>query len=136
MREISIAIRLRAERATKETRIVLLMGLGSTAKKVQKLADLAEKMYKRINHMVEQLQELRGTVDETGQRVEEIERELEHHRLLLEAIAEEHDIDVDSVVTDVVIQDAEGNDLVPDAEAGASDSEDSGGDSSGKSAQN
>lgn len=128
------------------------MGLGSTAKKVQKLADLAEKMYKRINHMVEQLKELRGTVDETGQRVKEIEQELEHHRTLLEAIAEEHDIDVDSVVTDVVIQDAEGNDLVADAETGTSDpnhgadgdegsavtndSEDSDDDSSGQSAQN
>ncbi|MBO4248443.1 hypothetical protein IL252_11520 [Halomicrobium sp. IBSBa] len=91
------------------------MGLGSTAKKVQKLADLAEKMYKRINHMVEQLQDLRGTVDETGARVEEIERELEQHRTLLEAIAEEHDIDVDSAVTDAVIQDAEGADPSGDA---------------------
>ena len=92
------------------------MGLGSTARKVQKLADLAEKMYKRINQMVEQLQDLRGTVDETGARVEEIERELEQHRTLLEAIADEHDIDVDSVVTDAVIQDAEGNDVITDAE--------------------
>jgi len=92
------------------------MGLGSTARKVQKLADLAEKMYKRINQMVEQLQDLRGTVDETGARVEEIERELEQHRTLLKAIADEHDIDVDSVVTDAVIQDAEGNDVSTDAE--------------------
>ena len=102
------------------------MGLGSTAKKVQKLADLAEKMYQRINQMVEQLQDLRGTVDETGERVEQIERELEQHRTLLEAIAEEQDIDVDSVVTDAVIQDAEGKDLITDAEpdddAGGTDS--------------
>jgi uncharacterized coiled-coil DUF342 family protein len=108
------------------------MGLGSTAKKVQKLADLAEKMYTRINQMVEQLQELRGTVDETGERVEQIEQELEQHRTLLEAIAEEHDIDVDSVVTDAVIQDAEGKDLITDAEP----SEDVGGSDSESSAEN
>jgi TolA-binding protein len=105
-----------AERATRDYHDVSPMGLGSTAKKVQKLADLAEKMYQRINQMVEQLQDLRGTVDETGERVEQIERELEQHRTLLEAIAEEQDIDVDSVVTDAVIQDAEGKDLITDAE--------------------
>jgi len=105
------------------------MGLGSTAKKVQKLADLAEKMYKRINHMVEQLQELRETVDETGRRVEAIEQELEQHRVLLDAIAEEHDIDVDSAVADAVIQDAEGNDLI--ADAGGDADTDTGGEQSG-----
>lgn len=118
----------RVERATKETRLATAMGLGSTAKKVQKLADLAEKMYKRINHMVEQLQELRETVDETGRRVETIEQELEQHRVLLDAIAEEHDIDVDSAVADAVIQDAEGNDLIADADGGSdTDSAASGG---------
>jgi len=105
------------------------MGLGSTAKKVQKLADLAEKMYKRINHMIEQMQELRETVDDTGDRVTAIERELEQHRTLLEAIAEEHDIDIDSAVADAVIQDAEGDHLNADldgTEAGGAGDADTG----------
>jgi len=83
------------------------------------LADLAEKMYKRINQMLEQLQDLKGTVEETGERVEQLERELEEQRTLLEAFAEEHNLDVDSVVTDAVIEDAEGNDLIGDTEDNA-----------------
>lgn len=98
------------------------MGLGSTAKKVQKLADLAEKMYKRINQMVEQLQDLKGTVEETGDRVTEIERELDAQRSLLEALAEEQGLDVDSLVADAVIKDAEGKELIGDAEANGGDS--------------
>jgi methyl-accepting chemotaxis protein len=92
------------------------MGLGSTAKKVQKLAELAEKMYKRINQMLEQLQDLKGTVEETGDRVEQLERELDEQRTLLEAIAREHDLDVDNVVTDAVIEDAEDNDAIANAD--------------------
>jgi len=35
---------------------------------------------------------------------------------LLEAIAREHDLDVDNVVTDAVIEDAEDNDVIADAD--------------------
>ncbi|WP_226013156.1 DUF5798 family protein [Halomicrobium salinisoli] len=84
------------------------MGFGSTAKKVQKLADVADKTYDKINDLRDQLTELRGTVEETGDRVEKLERELEDQRALLEAIAEEHDVDVDGAAADAVIEDAEG----------------------------
>ncbi len=41
------------------------MGLGSTAKKIQKVADIAEDLYKKVNELKTQLEDLRSTVDET-----------------------------------------------------------------------
>ena len=76
------------------------MGFGSTAKKVQKLADVAEKTYSRLNDLREQIQQLRDTVDETGERVEALEAEVAEQRAVLDAIAREHDIDPDGVVAD------------------------------------
>lgn len=83
------------------------MGFGSTAKKVQKLADVAEKTYSRLNDLREDLNDLRGTVEETGDRVRRLERRVETQQALLEAIAEEHDLDVDAVLTESAIEDAD-----------------------------
>ncbi|MFC7080892.1 DUF5798 family protein [Halorussus caseinilyticus] len=69
------------------------MGFGSTAKKVQKLADTAEKLYSKLNELREQVAEMREQLDSTSERVERLERENARQRALLEAIAEEHDID-------------------------------------------
>ncbi|MFC6976007.1 DUF5798 family protein [Halomicroarcula sp. GCM10025709] len=83
------------------------MGLGSTAKKIQKVADIAEELYSKVNELKSQLQELRGTVEETNDRVDELDRELAEQRALLEAVAEEQGIDVATVQTDALIDDAE-----------------------------
>ncbi|WP_254271614.1 DUF5798 family protein [Haloarcula marina] len=83
------------------------MGLGSTAKKIQKVADIAEELYTKVNELKTQLQELRGTVEDTNDRVDEVERRLDDQRALLEAIAAEQGIDADAVLTDAVIDDAE-----------------------------
>jgi len=83
------------------------MGLGSTAKKLQKIADMADDLYRKLNEQKEQLQELRNTVEETSDRVEGIDREQAEQRALLEAIAEEQGLDTDAILTEAVIEDAE-----------------------------
>jgi len=99
------------------------MGLGSTTKKLQKVADMADDLYQRLNEQKEQLQELRDTVEETSDRVEGIDREQTEQRALLEAIAEEQGLDTDAILTEAVIEDAEaaGDDGAADATATASE---------------
>lgn len=77
------------------------MGLGSTAKKLQKVADIADDLYTKVNELKSQLQELRATVDETNERVDAVDRELAEQRALLEAIAEQQDLDPAAIVATV-----------------------------------
>lgn len=76
------------------------MGFGSTAKKIQKVADVADKLYTKVNELKTQIQELRETVEDTNDRVDDVDRQLAEQRALLEAIAEEQDLDVDSILAD------------------------------------
>ena len=77
------------------------MGLGSTAKKIQKVADIAEDLYRKVNELKTQLEDLRSTVDETSARVDGMEQELSEQRALIEALAEERGVDTESVVADI-----------------------------------
>lgn len=77
------------------------MGLGSTAKKVQKLADTAEKLYTKLNELRDQVNEMRETLETTSERVAALETENAEQRALIEALAKEEGIDVDDVVADV-----------------------------------
>ncbi|WP_115862612.1 DUF5798 family protein [Halorussus litoreus] len=76
------------------------MGFGSTAKKVQKLADTAEKLYSKLNDLREQVAEIREQLDSTSERVETLERQTAEQSALLEAIAEEQGIDPAAVEVD------------------------------------
>ena len=76
------------------------MGLGGTAKKLQRMIDMAEQTYNRLNEMREQLNALRTTVEETGQRVESLETDQGKQRALLEALAEEQGLDVETILAD------------------------------------
>lgn len=96
------------------------MGFGSTAKKVQKMADTAEKLYAKLNELREQVNEMRGTVETMSDRVETLEAENAEQRALIEALAEEEGIDVDDVVADVEAPDVE------ESGAGESNTEESG----------
>ena len=95
------------------------MGLGSTTKKIQMLADTAEKMYHRLNEVREQVESTQTTVQDTGDRVQTLESEIVEQRAILEAIATELDIDLDAVTADAHILDAE----EAAAEAGDTESE-------------
>jgi archaellum component FlaC len=84
------------------------MGFGSTAKKVQRLADRAEQMYSRLSELTEEINALRSSVRDTNDRVGRLEEDLATQQALLEAIAETQDIDVEAV-TDAHDEDAGGD---------------------------
>jgi ABC-type transporter Mla subunit MlaD len=75
------------------------MGFGSTAKKLQKVTEVADKLQDRFEHLREQVSDLSDTVEDTHDRVEDVEAELAEQRELLEAIAESSAVDVDQVVS-------------------------------------
>ncbi|KZN24040.1 hypothetical protein A4G99_06100 [Haladaptatus sp. R4] len=77
------------------------MGLGSTAKKLQTVAETAEKLYAKLNELREQIQDMRDTLETTNERVEKLETENAHQRALIEALAREEGIDVDEVLADI-----------------------------------
>lgn len=75
------------------------MGFGSTAKKLQRVTDVADKLQERFDRLREQVNDLSDTVEDTNERVEGVEAELVEQRELLEAIAESEDVDVENVVS-------------------------------------
>lgn len=87
-----------------------MVGLGSTAQKLQTVAEKAEKVYERMNELREEVQETQEAVDETKERVGTVEEELAEQRAVLDAIAEEHEIDVDAVAAETHINEAEAAD--------------------------
>ncbi len=98
------------------------MGLGKTTKKIQMLADTAEKMYHRLNEVREQVESTQTTVQDTGDRVQKLESEITEQRAILEAIATELDIDLDAVRAEAHILDAE--EAAAEADAGETDADD------------
>lgn len=77
------------------------MGLGSTAKKIQKVADTAEKLYAKLNELREQVLAIRDSLEATDGRVQQLEIENAEQKALIEALAREQGIDVESVLDDV-----------------------------------
>jgi stress response protein YsnF len=96
------------------------MGLGSTAKKIQTLADRAEQLYVKLKEVHERVLSVEGTVEDTQARVSELENALEHQRVVIEALAEDRGIDVDAVIAESAIEDVDG----ADADAGGEDASD------------
>jgi len=89
------------------------MGFGSTAKKLQKVTDYAEKLYERFEKLRDEVEEVEQTVEETNETVAGLERELAEQRAILDELAEERGVDVDEVVADVEVgesEDTDGND--------------------------
>ena len=80
------------------------MGLGSTAKKIQTLAERAEQLYSQILELREQMAELRETVEATGTLTRELDRRSQQQWAIIQAIAEAEGIDVDAVLTEAAIE--------------------------------
>ena len=104
------------------------MGLGGTARKLQKVTDMAEDVYTRLNDLRDQIVEMRETTQETSDRVDRLERETAEVRALVEALAEQEGIDVERVTAEAHIAEAEreGADAdqeTLDAEAGDAESD-------------
>jgi len=109
------------------------MGLGSTAKKIQTVADTAEKMYRRLNALRKEVESTKRTVEDTGGKVDTLETEIAEQRVILEAIGEELDVDIDAVVDDADIGDDSNGDATENEEiavekADGSDESDDGSD--------
>ncbi len=83
------------------------MGLGNTAKKLQRVADMAEKLYQKIDELRTQMNEVKAHVETTSRKVERIERDLDEQRAVLDALAREQGIDVDSLIAEAAIEEAE-----------------------------
>lgn len=80
------------------------MGLGGTAKKLQRIANMAEEMYARVNELREQLNGLGQTVEQTNATVEQLRREHAETRALVEQLAEQEGIDVEEVLQNTNVQ--------------------------------
>lgn len=83
------------------------MALGGATKKLQMVADMGEELYGRMNELLEQVIETQDTVEDTHERVMALENKVDQQSILLEALAEAHDVDVDAVLTEIAIEDAE-----------------------------
>ena len=77
------------------------MGLGGTAKKLQKVIDAAEQLYSKMNEIIGELKDLQSEVEATSTQVDRMERELAEQRAVIEALAEQNDVDVETVLADV-----------------------------------
>ncbi|GAA0505901.1 hypothetical protein SAMN04488066_10196 [Halorubrum aquaticum] len=83
------------------------MGFGDTAKRIQTLADKAERTYQKINELRTEVEETQTTVLDTSERVQALENEMAEQRAVLDAVAEEVGVDLDSVSTEAHIVEAE-----------------------------
>lgn len=98
------------------------MGLGGATKKLQKVADMGEELYAKMNEITEQIVEMRETVRDTNERVATLENKLDQQSAIIEALAEKEGIDVDEILTDVAIEEAEP--VEPDEDETADDGDD------------
>jgi DNA anti-recombination protein RmuC len=97
------------------------MGLGGTAKKLQKVMDAAEQLYSKMNEIIGELKDLQGEVESTSEQVDRIERDLARQRAVLEAIANQQGIDVAQVIDDADLpEEGEGSEDV-DSSGGEED---------------
>ena len=83
------------------------MGFGDTAKKIQTLADRAERTYQKINELRDEVEQTQTTVLDTSERVQHLENEMAEQRAVLDAVAREVGVDLESVSTEAHITDAE-----------------------------
>lgn len=104
------------------------MGLGSTARKLSSLSDLAEKLYSQVSDLRERVGGLERDLEATRERVDAIDAETRRQRALLEAIAEEQGVDVAAVLDGVDDEPPGATGDGPDAAASADASADGTGD--------
>lgn len=83
------------------------MGLGSTARKLQTLSDTAEELYHKLGEILERVQGIEESIEDSRERVTAVEARLDRQEALLEAVAREHDIDVEAVAPAVETEDDE-----------------------------
>jgi septal ring factor EnvC (AmiA/AmiB activator) len=83
------------------------MGLGSATKKIQQVADMAEKLYERLDQLRTQVNEVSESVAATRETVDRLEHTVERQGAVLEALAEQEGVDVDRLYAEAAIDEAE-----------------------------
>ncbi|MFB6167366.1 MAG: DUF5798 family protein [Haloferacaceae archaeon] len=73
------------------------MGFGSTAKKLQKVTEMAEKVYGKLKELRTEVDATRETVEETAERTARLEAELAEQRALVDRLLEANGVDPESV---------------------------------------
>ena len=74
------------------------MDIAGTKKKIQRATKIAEESYKKMNEMLERMQEMEQDLATTSSQVDHMEYELAEQRALLKAIAEQQGLDVTEVL--------------------------------------
>ncbi|QLD88382.1 hypothetical protein HWV07_04780 [Natronomonas salina] len=97
------------------------MGLGGATKKLQKVADMGDELYSKINELRDQVLEMRATVQHTHERVQTLENKVDQQGAVIEALAEQEGIDVDTIHTQVAIEEAESAVTEAEGDGGASE---------------
>jgi len=69
--------------------------LGDAKKKIQRVVDLAEQLYEKVNELNRRIKDTTETVEDTNARVEDLEAELAEQRAILDALAADRDLDVE-----------------------------------------
>jgi len=93
------------------------MGLGGTAKKLKKVSNMAEDLYAKMNEVISSVQSLEEDLERTTEQVDHLDAEVAQQRALLEAIADEQGIDVETVLAD--LEDGESAESSADADGAA-----------------
>lgn len=81
------------------------MDIAGTKKKVQRATKIAEETYKKMNELLDRIQKLQEDLADTTHQVDHIEYELLEQRVLLEALAEEQGIDVETLLAEADLPD-------------------------------
>lgn len=77
------------------------MDIAGTKKKLQRMIKVAEESYKKINQVIEEVDQLQSDLETTSNQVDTIERDLIDQRALLEALAAEQGLDVEEILESV-----------------------------------
>jgi hypothetical protein len=105
------------ERTTNSLPIPDDMDIAGTKKRIQRLIKVAEESYKRINNLRERMDKLQTDLESTSSQVDQIGYELAEQRVLLEALAEQEGIDVETILEEADLPPE------PDAEGESEDGE-------------
>jgi len=96
------------------------MDITGTKKRIQRLINVAEESYKRINNLRERMDKLQTDLESTSSQVDRIGYELAEQRVLLEALAEQEGLDVETLLEEA--------DLPPEPETDEESDDESDGD--------
>ena len=74
------------------------MDIAGTKRKIQRATKVAEESYKKMNEMLERMQEMENELQTTSHQVDHMEYELAEQRALLEAMVEQHGLGIEEVL--------------------------------------